>query len=62
MSIELVIPFNHLILCHPFLLLLIFPGIRVFSNQDVVCWRRECQTTSVFLPQESNEQYEKAKR
>ena len=61
-SIELVIPFNHLIICHPFLLLSIFPSIRVFSNQNVVYWKRECQTTSVFLPQESNEQYEKAIR
>ena len=34
MSIELVIPSNHLILCHPFLLLpSIFPNIRVFSNE-----------------------------
>ena len=33
MSIELVMPFNHLILCHPLLLLpSIFPSIRVFSN------------------------------
>ena len=32
-SIELVIPSNHLILCHPLLLLpSIFPNIRVFSN------------------------------
>ena len=35
-SIELVIPSNHLIFCHPFLLLLsIFPSIRVFSNESV---------------------------
>ena len=34
MSIELVIPSNHLVLCRPFLLLpLIFPSIRVFSNE-----------------------------
>ena len=34
MSIELVILSNHLILCHPLLLLLsIFPSIRVFSNE-----------------------------
>ena len=33
MSIELVMPSNHLILCHPLLLLtLIHPSIRVFSN------------------------------
>ena len=37
MSIELVMPFNHLILCHPLLLLpSIFPGIRVFSNESVL--------------------------
>ena len=34
MSIDLVIPSNHLILCCPLLLLLsIFPSIRVFSNE-----------------------------
>ena len=38
MSIELVMPSNHLILCHPSLLLpLIFPSIRVFSNELVLC-------------------------
>ena len=37
MSIESVMPFNHLILCHPLLLLpSIFPSIRVFSNQSVL--------------------------
>ena len=40
MSIELLMPSNHLILCHPFLLLpSIFPSIRVFSNQSVLCIR-----------------------
>ena len=40
MSIVLVIPFNHLILCHPLLLLpSIFPSIRVFSNELVLCIR-----------------------
>ena len=40
MSIESVIPSNHLILCHPFLLLpSIFPRIRVFSNESVLCIR-----------------------
>ena len=35
-SIESVIPSNHLILCHPLLLLLsIFPSIRIFSNESV---------------------------
>ena len=36
-SIELVMPFNHLILCHPLLLLpSILPSIRVFSNESVL--------------------------
>ena len=33
MSIELVTPSNHLILCHPLFLPSIFPSIRVFSNE-----------------------------
>ena len=37
MSIKLVMPFNHLILCRPLLLLpSIFPTIRVFSNESVL--------------------------
>ena len=37
MSIELVMPFNHLILCCLFLLLLaIFPSIRVFPNESAL--------------------------
>ena len=37
MSIESVMPSNHLILCHPLLLPpSIFPSIRVFSNQSVL--------------------------
>ena len=40
MSIESVIPSNHLILCHPLLLLpSIFPSIRVFSNESFLCIR-----------------------
>ena len=40
MSIESVMPCNHLILCHPlFLLLSIFPRIRVFSNKSALCIR-----------------------
>ena len=40
MSIESVIPSNHLILCHPLLLLpSIFPSIRVFSNESGFCIR-----------------------
>ena len=37
MSLELVMPSNHLNLCHPILLLpSIFPSIRVFSNESVL--------------------------
>ena len=37
MPIQLVMPSNHLILCHPLLLLpSIFPSIRVFSNESVL--------------------------
>ena len=37
MSIESMMPSNHLILCHPLLLLpAIFPSIRVFSNESVL--------------------------
>ena len=37
MPIELVMPSNHLILCHPLLFLpLIFPTISVFSNESVL--------------------------
>ena len=40
MSIESVTPSNHLILCHPLLFPpSIFPSIRVFSNESVVCIR-----------------------
>ena len=36
MSIELVMPSNHLILCHPLLLLSIFPSIRVFPSESAL--------------------------
>jgi len=40
MSIELVMLSNHLILCHPLLFWpLIFPSIRVFSNESSLCIR-----------------------
>ena len=45
MSIELVMPSNHLILCHPLLLLpSIFPSIRVFSNESAlhIKWPKYC--------------------
>ena len=40
MSIESIMPSNHLILCRPLLLLpSVFPSIRVFSNKSVLCIR-----------------------
>ena len=43
MSIKLVIPSNHLILCHPHLLLpSIFPSIRIFSNESALHIRWLC--------------------
>ena len=40
MSIESVMPSNHLVLCHPLLFLpSIFPSIRVFSNESALCIR-----------------------
>ena len=39
MSIESVMPSNHLILCHPLLWPLVFPNIRVFSNESALCIR-----------------------
>ena len=40
MSVESMMPSNHLILCHPLLLLpSIFPTIRVFSNESALCIR-----------------------
>ena len=45
MSIELLMPSNHLILCHPLLLSpSIFTSIRVFSNESVLCirWPKYC--------------------
>ena len=52
MSIESVIPSNHLILCHPLLLLsLIFPSIGVSSNESVLCikWPKYWGSASVFV-------------
>ena len=39
MSIESVMPFSYLILCHPLLPPSIFPSIRVFSSESVLCIR-----------------------
>ena len=56
MSIESVMPSNHLILCHPlFPLPSIFPSIRVFSNESALCikWPKDCSFSFNISP--SNE-------
>ena len=56
MSIESVMPSNHLILCYPLLLSpSIFPSIRVFSNESVICnrWPKNCSFSFSISP--SNE-------
>ena len=56
MSIELVMPSNHLILCHPLLLPpSIFPSIRVFSNESVLCIRWPKYWSFSFNISSSNE-------
>ena len=56
MSIESVMPSNHLILCHPLLLLpLIFPGIWVLSNESVLCIRWPKYWSFSFSVSPSNE-------
>ena len=56
MSIESVIPSNHFILCHPLLLLHpIFPSIRVFSNESVLCIRQQKYWSFSFSISPSNE-------
>ena len=56
MSIELVMPTNHLILCHPLLLLpSIFPSIRVFSSESAlrIWWSKHWSLSFSISP--SNE-------
>ena len=53
MSIELVMPSIHLILCHPLLLpSSIFPSIRVFSKESVLCirWSKYCFLPLTLIP------------
>ena len=53
MSIELVMLFNYLILCHPLLLLpSIFPSIRVFSSELAFCirWQKYWSFSFSFSP------------
>ena len=56
MSIESVMPSNHLILCCPLLLLpSIFPSIRVFSNESVLCIKWSKHWSFSFSISPSNE-------
>ena len=55
-SIQSVMPINHLILCHPLLLLSsIFPSTGIFSNESVLCirWPKYWSFNSTISP--SNE-------
>ena len=56
MSIESVMPSNHLILCRPFLLMpSIFPSLRVFSNESVLPIRLSKYWRFIFSISPSNE-------
>ena len=56
MSVELVMPSNHLILCRPLLLPpSVFPSIRVFSNESVLRIRGPKYWSSSFSISPSNE-------
>ena len=56
MSIELMMPSNHLILCRPLLLLpSVFPSIRVFSNESALCMRWPKYWSCSFKISPSNE-------
>ena len=56
MSIESVMPSNHLILCHPLLLPpSIFPSIRVFSSESALCIRWPKYWSFSFSISPSNE-------
>ena len=61
MPIKLVMPFNHLILCCPLLLLpSIFPGFTMFSNESVlrIRWQKYCSFSFSISP--SNEYSERS--
>ena len=55
MSIESVMPSNHCILCHPLLLGSVFPSIRVFFNDSVLCIRWSKYWSFSFSISPSNE-------
>ena len=52
MSIESVMPSNHLILCHPLLPRSIFPSTRTFANESVLCirWPKYCSFSFSVSP------------
>ena len=55
MSIESMMPSNHLILCHPLLLPSVFPSIRVFSSESVLLIRWPKHWSFSFSSSPSNE-------
>ena len=55
MSIESVMPSNHLSLCHPLLLPSVFPSIGVFSNESALCIKRPKDWSFSFRISPSNE-------
>ena len=55
MFIEIVMPSNHLMLCHPVLLPSVFPSIRVFSNEPMLCIKWPKHWTFSFNISPSNE-------
>ena len=55
MSVESVMPSNHLILCHPLLPPSILPSIRVFSNESILCIRWTNYWSFSFSISPSNE-------
>ena len=55
MPTELVIPFNHLILCHPLLMPSVLPSIRVFSSELALCIRWPKHWLFSFSISSSNE-------
>ena len=57
MFIESVMPSNHLIVCYPLLLPLIFPSIRVFSNESAlrIRWPKYWSLSFSFNISSSNE-------
>ena len=59
MSIELVMPSNHFILCHPLLLLPSnFAGIRVFSNESALRIRwPKCSASTSVLPMNTQDRF-----